>query len=250
MALTLQVQSLQCNVPHLIGMRDESKKAKFPVLPLVEVDFYFGIAPLSLLCWPMSQAVFMQYLPVCNGSECCGGRIHCFGSDVPSLSWQLLQGSFTQSQLRVFMCFFLWFVFDWFVSVSRTWGCWRSLQNSQPSCTLLKVRILLLPSFSCTVSLSISLFISKCSLFSLLSVTGLVFIHYHCSVNMIRANGTMDVVSWHGREEKQLGPGGRTLAWKSVSLLIFQLFFWTGLVELMAGMVQNSLVKVMWQQTA
>lgn len=41
MALTLQVQSLQCNVPHLIGMRDESKKAKFPVLPLVAVDFLF-----------------------------------------------------------------------------------------------------------------------------------------------------------------------------------------------------------------
>lgn len=40
-ALTLQVQSLQCNMPDLLGMRDESKKANFPVTPLVAVDFLF-----------------------------------------------------------------------------------------------------------------------------------------------------------------------------------------------------------------
>lgn len=41
MALTLQLQSLQCNVPDLIGMRDKSKKANFPVIPLEAVDFLF-----------------------------------------------------------------------------------------------------------------------------------------------------------------------------------------------------------------
>lgn len=41
MALTLQLQSLQCNVPDSIGMRDKSKKANCPVIPLVAVDFLF-----------------------------------------------------------------------------------------------------------------------------------------------------------------------------------------------------------------
>lgn len=81
-------------------------------------------------------------------------------------------------------------------------------------------------------------------LFSLLLATALDLVHYPCSVNMIKANGAMDVVSWHGSEEKQLGSGRKTPAWKSVSLLTFQFFFWTGLVELMAEMVQNSLVKL------
>lgn len=40
-ALTLQVPSLQRNMPDLLGMRDESKQANFPVIPLVAVDFLF-----------------------------------------------------------------------------------------------------------------------------------------------------------------------------------------------------------------
>lgn len=56
MAVTLQVQSLQCNMPHLTGMRDDSKKVNFPVIPLVAVDVLFrNFSPFPPLLTHVTQ---------------------------------------------------------------------------------------------------------------------------------------------------------------------------------------------------
>lgn len=245
MAITVQVQPLQCNMPDLRGMGDESKKANFPVIPLVAVDFLFrNCSPFPSLLTHVTQlcscntSLFAMVLNVVEAEvTALAQMLHpCPGSFSKAVSLSLSSG---------FLCGF---------SAGSQWPICFSLQDvglleipAELAALLHFVEGEKSSSFPPFPELFHWVFpcLYQCvCLFSLLLVTALDLIHYPCSVNMIKANGAMDVVSWHGRKEKQLGPGSKTPAWKSVSLLIFQFFFWTGLVELMAGMVQSSLVKL------
>lgn len=162
MALTLQLQSLQCNVPDSIGMRDKSKKANFPVIPLVAVViFYLGIAPLSLLCWPMSLSCVHatpSYLP---WLWILWRQKSLLWLRYPSLSWQLFQSSSSSG----FLCFLCWQpVADLFLSPGRG-AAGDPCRARSPPALCWRWDILFLPSLPCPVSLSISFFVSMCVCF-------------------------------------------------------------------------------------
>lgn len=203
-ALTLQVQSLQRNMPDLLGMRDRSKQANFPVIPLVAVDFLFrNCSPFPPLLAHVTQLCSCDaslFAAVLNG---CGGRSYRFGSDAPSLSWQLFQGSFTQSQLRVFMWFLCWQpVTDLFLPP----GCGAAgdpCRARSPPALCWGWGILLLPSLSCPVSPYISLFISVC-VFALPAAwhwVGFVSLSLQCKYDKGKWYHKCCFLTWQGGKE-------------------------------------------------
>lgn len=102
--------------------------------------FYLGIALLSLLCWPMSHSCahaippYLQWFWMLWRQK----SLLWLRCSIPVLA--AFPRQFHPVSAQGFYVASLLAASDWFVSLSRMWGCWRSLQSSQPSCTLLKVR--------------------------------------------------------------------------------------------------------------
>lgn len=159
----------------------------------------------------------MWYFPTCNVSECCIGRNYWFCSDAQSLFWPAFQRQLypvSTEQLRVYMLFhFGTPVTDWLLALSA--GCGTAGDPCRACCPpavswrweILPPSLPFLHRFTLLFICLFSSSLSTC-LFYLLS--GLYLIYYYCSVNMIKANGGVYIVSQHGRAEKRLGAVGRT----------------------------------------
>lgn len=116
------------------------RKPTFLSFPLWQLIFYLGISPLSLLYWPMSHSCVHAIPPYLQWFWMLWRQksLLWLSCSIPVLA--AFPRQFHPVSAQGFYVVSLLAASDWFFSPSRMWGCWRSLQSSQPSCTLLKVR--------------------------------------------------------------------------------------------------------------